>query len=52
MNENPQAFQDIKKLGVKLPIIAIPDFTNEMGWSIKLSWDPLKMEVYVMLKTV
>ena len=48
----PHAFQDIKTLGGKLPIIAIPDFTNEIGLIIQISWDPLNMQVYIMLKTV
>ena len=42
----------MKTLGGKLPIIAIPDFTNEIGLSAQLSWDPLNMQVYIMLKTV
>jgi len=32
----PHAFQDIKTLGGKLPIIAIPDFTNKIGLRVDL----------------
>lgn len=35
-------------LGNKLPIIIVPDFTNEIGLTVQFSWNTLHMQIYML----
>ena len=39
-------------LGNKLPIIIVPDFTNEIGLTVQFSWTPLYMQICIMVVAI
>ena len=45
-------FQCIETLGGKVPIITIQDFANVISLTVQISWNPLCMQIYVMVRAI